>query len=201
MQIRALPTGVQRFALDDLAPQRWRNGGGWTRTVATAPDGPAWHWRVSAADIEVDGDFSVFEGLDRTAVLMRGAGLALQGRHERLVFEGVGAKAAFAGETPLRARLAQRPARLWNVMTARGHVQADVQVHRDRRGQVAPLRSAVLVVLDGVLDVSVQGLPVSTLRPDEGLVLRDLAERLDLQAQAGLAQWVLSRFRPCGAAA
>ena len=41
--------------VDAIQPQRWRNGGGWTRELLAVPDAENWRIRVSVADIESDG--------------------------------------------------------------------------------------------------------------------------------------------------
>lgn len=193
--LRAPLPGLQRFDLSHIPPEPWRNGGGWTRTVASQHVGTRLRWRISAADITQPGAFSVFEGIDRTAVLMRGAGLALQGPQERWVFEGVGAVARFPGETPLQASPGpDGTARLWNVMVDRATVQAHVAVHRDDGGRVECLASGVLVVLAGRLQVRTPDGPLFTLGVDDGLWLNDVSQPLTLQAESGCAQWVMTTF-------
>lgn len=205
MNIRALPAGVQRFALADLPSEPWRNGGGQTRTVAATHVGARLRWRVSAADITQPGPFSVFDGVDRTAVLMRGPGLALQGpleqplaagAQQRWVFEGVGALARFPGDLPLQALPGPGGmARLLNVMVDRETLRADVQVHRAESGRLDGAVAGVLVVLEGALEVGLDDAPpLLTLGPDEGLLLSDLSQPLALRAPQGPAQWVTTTF-------
>lgn len=189
--------GLQRFDLADIPPEPWRNGGGWTRTVAATHVGTQLRWRISAADITAPGPFSVFDGVDRTAVLMRGAGLTLQGPQEHWVLEGVGAVARFPGELPLHATLGPAgAARLWNVMVDREAVRAEVAVHHGDVGTLERLTSGVLVVLAGTLQVRAPGAPPLSLGPDQGLWLSDLLQPLALQAEQGPAQWVTTTFLP-----
>ncbi|MEO8526020.1 MAG: HutD family protein [Caldimonas sp.] len=54
---------VARFA--DTAAQPWRNGGGVTRELLAWPGVGDWCVRVSIADIEADGPFSTFSGVQR----------------------------------------------------------------------------------------------------------------------------------------
>ena len=78
---------------------RWKNGTGWTREIARMPDREDWDWRLSIAEIEQDGPFSVFPGIERELVLIRGNGLRLrfedgevrelQPPHERIRFEAL----------------------------------------------------------------------------------------------------------------
>ena len=82
MHVTALPAGLRRFTLADLPRERWRNGAGWTRTVASAAhvaDGGQPDWRVSLAEISQGAPFSLFPGMDRTAVLVRGGPVRLRG--------------------------------------------------------------------------------------------------------------------------
>lgn len=152
------------FALADIAPQPWRNGGGRTREILCSPtangaDSKDWDWRVSVADIDRPGAFSVFPGVDRTALLLAGAGLTLCGETSRspLIFGATGDMYRFAGETGLDADPAGGPARLLNVMTRRGHASAVLTRH-GRDGEL-DLRAAatVLFVTGGSFTVTVHG--------------------------------------------
>lgn len=72
----------------------WANGGGTTREVIamseTEPSGPSdnaaappWRWRLSIADVDSDGPFSVLPGVQRTIALLHGDGFVLTvGDHE-----------------------------------------------------------------------------------------------------------------------
>lgn len=102
---------------------RWKNGGGWTTELARAPaEGEGeFDWRISIAEVDVDGEFSRFPGIDRSLLVLAGEGMVL----ERA---GVGAHTlrrgdpplAFAGELDVFARLLAGPTRDFNVMTRRG---------------------------------------------------------------------------------
>jgi len=79
---------------------RWQNGLGWTREIHAGQGGGAegWDWRLSIAEIEADGAYSIFPGVEREQILLSGEGLALvfaDGRtaglappHGRLRFDG-----------------------------------------------------------------------------------------------------------------
>ena len=62
---------------EDVSPQRWKNDGGWTRELLAWPRAADWSLRVSVADIEADGPFSKFEGVDRWFAVLRGDGVRL----------------------------------------------------------------------------------------------------------------------------
>ncbi len=218
MNVRALPAGLRRFALEDVSREPWRNRGGWTRTVAVAEVGaepPATttsasaattttgtgrtppHWRVSAADITQDGPFSVFEGLDRTAVLLDGPGLKLVAPQATIAFEQVGDLAAFPGEMPLQAHLGTGPARLWNVMVERSRWRADVQLQATATARVEPGAHAVILVLSGTLLVDdAEGTLALSLHAEEGLVLNRPLAPLHLHGLTPDTRWIHTALEP-----
>jgi uncharacterized protein len=63
---------------EQVAPQAWRNGGGRTRELLAWPAGADWRVRVSLADIEADGPFSPFPGVQRWFAVVQGAGVVLR---------------------------------------------------------------------------------------------------------------------------
>jgi uncharacterized protein len=69
---------LQRISADAVPPQPWRNGGGRTRELLAWPPGPDWRLRLSLADIEADGPFSAFAGVQRWFAVIEGAGVHLQ---------------------------------------------------------------------------------------------------------------------------
>lgn len=127
----SLSPQARRFALDELTPMPWKNGGGTTREIAAWPPAAgldAFDWRLSIADIAADGPFSAFPGIDRQIVLLDGDGVRLHARDgsfdHRLV--AVGEPFAFAGEATVEATLLGGPTRDFNVMTRRGRCRASV---------------------------------------------------------------------------
>lgn len=108
---------------------RWKNDGGWTTEIARDPGDETldFLWRVSIADIESDGPFSLFPGIDRDLVLLSGAGMDLDFADapplriaER--FQHV----QFRGESEIQCRLIAGPTRDFNVMVRRGALRAEV---------------------------------------------------------------------------
>lgn len=107
----------------DYRRMRWKNGAGWTTELAVQPGaGEEFEWRISIAEIEVDGDFSRFEKVDRSILVLAGAGmeLAIAGQ-ESIELKADGPALAFKGEAPVRCRLLAGPTRDFNVMTRRGY--------------------------------------------------------------------------------
>ena len=86
---------------EKVAPQAWRNGGGHTRELLAWPAGADWKLRVSLADIDADGPFSAFPGVQRWFAVVQGAGV-------RLRFAD-GERTLHLGDAPLRFDGADTP--------------------------------------------------------------------------------------------
>ncbi|MSP83745.1 MAG: HutD family protein [Alphaproteobacteria bacterium] len=137
----------------------WRNGQGTTREVHVAP-GPSpdrFAWRVSIATIDRPGPFSPYPGVDRTIMLIDGAGmiLAVDGIAQRI--EERFLPFGFRGEstvvcTPLGGRIHD-----FNVMTDRTLCSTRVAVSRlaegETRSRPAP-GSGLLACLTGKVTVA-----------------------------------------------
>ena len=73
---------IIRFS--ELQQTPWKNGGGITREIAVARAGDCLIWRLSIADVGVDGPFSKFNGLQRILTVIAGRGMELISPHETL---------------------------------------------------------------------------------------------------------------------
>lgn len=91
---------LQVVHLDNIKPQPWRNGGGVTRELLAWPDVRHWLLRLSVADIERDGPFSAFPGIDRWFAVLSGNGVRL----------GTPARVVVVGDLPLQFDGAAAPA-------------------------------------------------------------------------------------------
>jgi len=99
---------------------RWVNGGGWTTEIVAEPTGADWDWRLSVADVDEGGPFSVFPGVHRTIALLRGAGFALTvGTATEQVIDNVFEPFEFAGEAATTCRLIAGPVQDLNLMVRR----------------------------------------------------------------------------------
>ena len=63
---------------DDMAPQPWKNGGGFTRDLLAWPDAAHWQLRISVAEVARAGPFSAYPGIQRWFAVVQGAGVVLQ---------------------------------------------------------------------------------------------------------------------------
>ncbi|QEU96913.1 HutD family protein [Streptomyces kanamyceticus] len=127
-------TSVLRWSEYPSVP--WKNGGGITREVASGvvrtPLVPAeftvgFDWRVSVADVDAQGPFSSFPGIDRVITLVEGDGMVL-------TVEGTAQSVAplvpfaFSGDAATDCRLEAGAVRDMNVMTRRGRAAAHVRI-------------------------------------------------------------------------
>ncbi len=171
----ACASSVSLIRAAELVASPWKNGGGVTREVAAHPAHAgldAFVWRVSVADVAQAGPFSRFAGIDRTLVLLSGAGM--------LVDEAQGDNAVkthaltrpldiarFAGEACIDARLVDGPTRDFNLMVRRGAARGELEVWRQtqqvqqarqstqpQRGRTLSADVALLYCASGALTVT-----------------------------------------------
>ena len=107
----------------------WKNGGGVTHQVAVSPEGASLdgiEWRISLARVSADGPFSIFEGIDRALLVLRGS-LALRvGHQEPRVLRAGMPPMYFRGEDDAQATVLDGPVTDLNVMTRRGRCCARI---------------------------------------------------------------------------
>ncbi|CAN5556103.1 HutD family protein [soil metagenome] len=105
---------------DDVASQPWRNGGGQSRELLAWPSSEQCDLRVALADIDKDGPFSTYDGVERWIVVISGVGIEL-GFSDR-------ARRLLLGDEPLQfdggdapgCRLVDGPTRDLNMMVHGG---------------------------------------------------------------------------------
>lgn len=116
---------VRHLPADARIARAWRNGGGVTRDVVLFPEGAGdedFRWRASIATIAADGPFSLWPGVDRALMLLRGRLTLAVGGNERDLESGDPAQ-TFAGEYAVAARLHGGACTVLNLMARRGGVQ------------------------------------------------------------------------------
>lgn len=116
---------IVRF--DDVEPVMWKNGGGLTRELAChAPhdDSVNFAWRITVATVSRPGDFSFFDGVDRTIVVVRGNGIILRrSGHADMPLSRDSAPFRFRGEEAIFSDVVDGPTLDLNVMTRRESFQ------------------------------------------------------------------------------
>ena len=105
---------------EQLVPQPWRNGFGRTRELLARPTRANWRLRVSLADIDADGPFSSFPGVQRWFAVAQGAGVTLRflnGEHRALLGDE---PLCFDGNAAPLCSLIDGPTRDINLMVREG---------------------------------------------------------------------------------
>ena len=124
------------LTLADVAPSAWKNGGGVTRELLAWPHPTHWVFRLSVADVQADGPFSVFEGVQRWFAVLSGAGVRLCLGHGG---EGVvhtlnshSAPFCFDGALPVDCALIDGATQDFNLMLRADQASAHMQRVVDR---------------------------------------------------------------------
>ena len=139
--------------LASVAAVPWKNEGGQTRELCVEPpeaDFASFIWRASVADVGSDADFSTFEGIDRTIVLLEGGGFTLHSEG-RQVHDLVHCFAPydFPGEQPIQVRMHGAPTLDFNLMVRREVAEGRVVMLDERNSRCLPSHSALLYVARG----------------------------------------------------
>jgi uncharacterized protein len=118
---------MQIIRFSDLQDTPWKNGGGITREIAAKRSGKELIWRLSIADVSVDGRFSKFEGLSRILTVIEGHGMELIGPHASLHAD-YAVPLHFEGSLEINARLKHGPLRDFNLIYNPAFVKAMAHV-------------------------------------------------------------------------
>lgn len=125
-----MSTGSHVIAANEYKRERWKNGAGWTRQIVRVPDSEQWDWRLSIAEIEQDASFSIFPGIDRELLLLRGNGLRLRfADGEVQDLPPPHGRLRFSGERQVTGELLDGPTHDFNLMWRSDAVAAEL-LHR-----------------------------------------------------------------------
>ena len=168
---------VVRF--DTLAPARWANDGGTTREIAAERDELGILWRVSLAEVEANGPFSIYPGLTRILTVVSGSGMELATPAGLIVALPL-SPVRFAGALPVMGRLLGGPVRDLNLMLRGGCYRGQVMLLGETDEPSAGLRLLNVVsgqafiggeiVASGDTVIAPEGL----IAPDQGAVILDI---------------------------
>lgn len=122
----------QLVALAQVPATPWRNGGGCTRELLAWPGAADWQVRISVAEVERDGPFSAFPGIQRWFAVLEGEGveLAVEGVPHRLTPES--APLRFDGAAPASCTLLAGATRDLNLMALPGRARMQRVAGRQR---------------------------------------------------------------------
>ncbi|HEY0859074.1 MAG TPA: HutD family protein [Albitalea sp.] len=190
---------VERIELARLAPQRWKNGAGLTREIATEPRGAGadgFDWRASIAEIADDAPSSRFPGVDRWIVLLRGGGMTLhldEGRALQRLDRPL-APFFFSGDDLLHTRLIDGPSVDFNLMLRRGSFGAQLQVARGATC-VEPADAVLLWGCSGSAAIQSADGERKTLESGTGVLWRHACPRLELRPAGAGSRVLVARLQ------
>jgi environmental stress-induced protein Ves len=158
----------------------WKNGAGSTTQIAIYPADATtdnFSWRISMAAVTTDGPFSGFPEVERSLVVLDGAGIDLafsdgnaNGNAERLTHDSE--PFTFAADAPAYATLVDGPILDLNVMTRRDRFSHRVQ----RISGPATLKAstASLVLFAHAVGLQIDdGAKMTKIEPGETLIFDD----------------------------
>ncbi|MBK9368712.1 MAG: HutD family protein [Deltaproteobacteria bacterium] len=159
----------RRVLPDDWQTMPWRNGGGRTHELLKLGEGAqGFALRISVAEVTADGPFSRFEGVDRSILLLSGAGMTLTWpRGDRTHLTRATPRLSFPGEVAPQSVLIDGPTTDLNVMVDRATLQAEVSLAVP--GEI----TAPLIFLLRAGQVNGEALPAHTLLVRPGRVACD----------------------------
>lgn len=168
---------IRRLDIRQAPARPWKNGGGITRELASAPPGAGlddFAWRISCAQVDSGGPFSRFVGVDRSLAVLDGAGLQLRIAGQTRQLSACQAPLTFAGEDEVDAELPNGPVGDLNVMTRRSVWRHQLR-HLHLCGTQTPSLAADLLFVYcqyGNLQIRQPGLALE-LGAGQGLLLED----------------------------
>ena len=167
----------------------WKNGGGTTVELAISPADTGlegFAWRLSTAQVAVDGAFSSFPGIDRSLTVLAGNGVCLQradGLRETLLSGD--AIAVFSGEEAISAQLLDGPITDLNLMTRRGVWSHELRLVRLQGEQMLVNDAELLLLWNAAPEALHYQLPEGgqqVLAAHSGVLLENEQGRLTLES-------------------
>jgi uncharacterized protein len=158
----------------DYRRMPWRNGAGRTTEIAAWPPGAAldaFDWRVSIADVAKDGPFSRYAGIDRTIVVISGAGMNLYGDGDGVLLAPLAEPYAFRGDDAVGCTLVDGPIRDFNLMLRRGRGRGAVRLLRFEGARVPPARFRLCYAVTGAFECMLAGHPPLAIAAEETLLV------------------------------
>lgn len=117
----------ERLRFTELVPVAWQNGGGVTREVACqAGDGDSPGWRVSMAELDREGPFSIIAGVRRHFTVIGEHPVTLVLPDQRAVL-APRESFIFEGDAAVNCLLPEGPSRALNLMYNPANWQASVR--------------------------------------------------------------------------
>ena len=126
--------------------------------------------RVAIAEIERDGPFSVYPGVDRTFVLLEGEGVVLVHDDVEIALTVPNEPYHFSGDSACKCRLVGGPSRAYNLMVRRDRARGTLVVADRAAAVTGPFRFGVCYAASGASECLLPGHAPIGLAPGTALV-------------------------------
>jgi environmental stress-induced protein Ves len=141
--------------------------------AGASPDGVA--WRVSIADLIMDGPLAPSPGIERTIVVIAGAGLRLDaGGHDALLC-ALYEPYTFSGDAAVHCTLIAGPVRDFDLMLRRGRSRGSVTAFRGEGARLPPAQFRLCYAASGACECLLAGHAPLTITADHSLLVEDAA--------------------------
>jgi uncharacterized protein len=137
---------------EDYRVMPWKNGQGATREIAVHPEGASldnFMWRVSLAQVNAPGPFSLFRDCDRILCVVRGGPLYLSVAKAQPVRLEIDTPFYFAADVETEATALEDGVLDFNVMVRRGHYRASIECCREPVNLPASSHARFVFVKEG----------------------------------------------------
>ncbi|WP_079230013.1 HutD family protein [Pseudomonas putida] len=178
-------TQLQLLRAQDYPRMPWKNGGGFTEEI-TRDNGEGldgFGWRLSIADIEESGGFSVFAGYQRIISVLQGDGMRLlvdgQASRPLLPFDAF----AFSGESQVSCNLLGGAIRDFNLIYAPQRYRARLQWFDGTSRLYSSASTVLLFAASGQVEVAIAGHDMQRLGLYDCLRVEGNDELLGLDVQ------------------
>ena len=169
-------THHQTLSPADYRRMPWKNGAGRTTEIASHPPRAsldAFDWRISIADVARDGPFSHFAGIDRTIVVIAGAGMRLQGDGHAVLLGAPYEPYAFSGDDTIDCTLLDGAVRDFNLMVRRNRGRGGITVVRGEAVRFPPADFHLCYAVAGSYECLLAGHLPLVVATDHALLVED----------------------------
>lgn len=146
---------IQIIQLRNISSTRWKNGGGETREIYKLLNkNMELFFRISVANIESDGPFSVYPNINRTLCLLQGNGIDLTFNHaQSFILKHALEFISFPGTDTIDCKLINGPVQDFNIMIDPMYGDFDVKAYdlntRDKKMNLSLSQKTFLFIAEG----------------------------------------------------
>ncbi|WP_052610321.1 HutD/Ves family protein [Bacteriovorax sp. BSW11_IV] len=155
----------------DFISMPWKNGGGTTREIFRYPETGEWNFRISIAQVNQSGPFSIFNGFMRHLLLLTGKGMVLHSETGDYIMDTPLVPYTFSGEISIDAELISGPNTDFNVFWNQALYECSIEVIDN------PIEKNI------VLGAS-EFCYIYTVADDQCLCLNDIAQEIEIKANS-----------------